>query len=411
MLAIQVLRQMMLQMGTLLYAPIFWLAVALVYLQMRQQARKKEELFQLRREPLAGKVVLVVAAGLAAGLLASLILLVLGVTVDRIGLEYVWMVALLLLLVRQRFLCFAYSGGVLATANCLWGYPVLDGAQLLTVVAVLHCAEAFLVWSTGHLNRLPLYLQDQNRQITGGFLLQMVWPLPLLMLWLLSGDTLPQAGFLLLPDWWPVLGAGQAQYAALYVLLPVLAALGYSDVAVCHSVRRKTTGTAVLLLCYSAMLLLLVLATRQGTALLLPALFAPLGHEAMIWYGRWQELRGNSRFCGPERGMLILDVQAGSPAARAGLRSEDWIFALDGQPVENRQQFLQQQYRLPPCVTVTYLRRGKRRQCRMRMGRWSQPGIIPAPDRHGMVYWELQPDQGLIKFLHKKLAKTLKKNA
>ena len=89
MLAIQVLRQMMLQMGTLLYAPVFWLAVALVYLQMRQQARKKEELFQLRREPLAGKVVLVVTAGLAAGLLASLILLVLGVTVDCIGLEYV----------------------------------------------------------------------------------------------------------------------------------------------------------------------------------------------------------------------------------------------------------------------------------------------------------------------------------
>ena len=194
------------------------------------------------------------------------------------------------------------------------------------------------------------------------------------------------------------------------MLTPVLAALGYSDLAVSHRMKEKTGKSAFLLLLYSMTLLLLVLLTqRSAFGLLLPALFAPLGHEAVIWYGKRGELQDDSRFIAPERGVLILDVQHGSPAARAGLRSEDWIFQLDGKPVENRQQFLRQQYALPSMVQVGYVRRGRRKQCRMSMGRWSQPGIITAPDRQCHIYWSFGEDSGLAKLIYKKLAKTLKK--
>ena len=123
MLAMQVLQQIFWQLGTLLYAPVFWLTVFLVFLQTRQRAKRKQEMFQLRREPVGKIVIVTVAAGLVGGMLASALLLLLGVTLDKIGLEYLWMIALLLLLVRQRFLCFAYSGGILAVCNCLWGWP------------------------------------------------------------------------------------------------------------------------------------------------------------------------------------------------------------------------------------------------------------------------------------------------
>lgn len=412
LLAMQVLQQIFWQLGTLLYAPVFWLTVFLVFLQARQRAKRKQEMFQLRREPIGKMVTGTVAAGLVGGMLASVLLLLLGVTLDRIGLEYLWMIALLLLLMRQRFLCFAYSGGILAVCNCLWGWPHLDCAQLLATVAVLHCTEAFLVLTTGHLNALPIYLQNGRQQITGGFLLQMVWPLPLVMLMGFSGAAaLPQAGFMLMPDWWPVLGTLQEQQpTALYMLTPVLAALGYSDLAVSHRMKEKIRQSAFLLLLYSMILLLLVLLTQHSRfGLLLPAFFAPLGHEAVIWYGKCRELQHEGPFTAPERGVLILDVQQGSPAARAGLRSADWIFQLDGKPVENRRQFLQQQYILPTTVQVGYVRRGRRKQCRMQMGRWSQPGIITAPDARCRIYWSFEEDSGLAKLIYKKLAKTLKK--
>ena len=118
---------------------------------------------------------------------------------------------------------------------------------------------------------------------------------------------------------------------------------------------------------------------------------------------------GESHFVASDRGVLILDVQHGSPAARAGLRSEDWIYQLNGDLVENRQAFLRQQYLFSGSVTVTYLRKGRKKRCRMQMGRWSQPGIITAPDQQCSIYWNLKEDTGFANFLYKKLVKTLKK--
>lgn len=413
MLAIQLLQQVIWQIGVLLYSPVFWLTGVVVLLQTRQRARLKADFFQLRREPLGKTVLFIMAAGLSGGVLASGLLLLLGVGVDNIGLEYIWMIALLLLLVRQRFLCFAYSGGLLALSHWLVGWPLLDAAQLLALVAVLHITEAFLVLITGHLNALPVYLQDKQHGIIGGFVLQMVWPLPLVMLaGLQLFGTLPQAGFLLLPEWWPLLGGVEhdAARAGLFLLLPVLAALGYSDVAICHSIRQKTRQSATLLLLYSVALLLLVLLTRSIPVLQwVPALFAPLGHEAVIQYGRQQETQGTPRFTAPEQGVLVLDVQQGSPAARAGLRSEDWIIQLDGQAVRNRQDFLRRQYLLYGRVKVAYMRRGRMKQCRLHMKQWSQPGIITAPDGQCNIYWNLGVDEGFAKILYKKWVKRLKK--
>lgn len=411
MLAMQVLQQIVWQMGALVCSPVFWLMTGIVYLQIRHQEKRKEEMFQVRREPVIGMTVITVLAGLAGGMLASGLLLVLGVSADRAGLEYLWVIALLLMLIRQRFLCFAYAGGILACCSCLTGWPQINVSQLLAMIAVLHCTEAFLVLVTGHRNALPVYLLDENSRITGGFLLQMTWPLPMIMLFAMAGTaSQPQAGFLLFPDWWPVIGqhAGHST-GILYLMLPVLAALSYRDMAVSRSIRQKTAQSAGLLLAYSACLLFLVIWTDdRGLWQLIPALFAPLGHELVIHCGKRSEMSDAGRYRAPDRGVLILDVQHGSPAARAGLRREDWIVQLDGRPVEHRQYFLYQQYLLPEEVVVRYVRRGKQRTCCMRMGKWSQPGIITAPDDRCEIYWAVQNDDGIVKFLYKKCEKTLK---
>ena len=87
MLAIQMMQQMIWQIAALLYSPVFWLAVLLVYLQARQRACMKQDFFQLRREPVGKTVLLTTIAGLAGGVLASGLLLLLGVSGDRSGLE------------------------------------------------------------------------------------------------------------------------------------------------------------------------------------------------------------------------------------------------------------------------------------------------------------------------------------
>ena len=105
-----------------------------------------------------------------------------GVSVERTGLKWLWVMALLLMGIRQRFFCFAYAGGLLAVLHSITGWPDIEIGQLLALAAVLHATEGLLVWLSGHYHALPVYLKEPDGTITGGFFLQMTWPLPLIML-------------------------------------------------------------------------------------------------------------------------------------------------------------------------------------------------------------------------------------
>ncbi len=409
---LQVLWQMLWQAAALVSAPAFWLMAAVVYWQIRSRAKRKAEMFQLPQEPVLGLTVYTVLAGMLGGLLASWLLLLLGVSAERIGIAQIWILALLLMLIRQRFFCFAYAGGILAVLHCLTGWPNIDVSQLLALVAILHCTEAFLVLTAGNRNGLPVYLQDEDGRTVGGFLLQMTWPLPLMMLFAMAGGAAqPQAGFFVFQDTWPVIGESASGAGnQLYVLLPVLAALGYSDAAVNCTAEQKTRQSALLLLLYSGCLLCLVLLTDgNGAWQMLPALFAPLGHEFMIFSGKRNLLcSGAKSYQASSQGIVILDVQRCSPARRAGLKRGDVIISLDGQPIINRQHFLERQFCLPDAVLIEYRRRGKIRKCLLHRKNQLQMGIITVPDASCNLYWTLEKDEGITKFLEKKCEKTLK---
>ena len=406
---IPVMQQMLWHMVTLVSAPAFWLMAGVVYLQIRRRAIRKSEMFQVQREPVFGLTVFMISAGMAGGMLASFLLLFAGVSLEGIGLERIWIMALLLMLIRQRFFCFAYAGGILAACCCLTGWPQISVSHLLMLVAILHCTEAFLIWFTGSRNAMPVYLREKDGTVTGGFLLQMTWPLPLVMLFAMGSSVHPQAGFFLFPEWWPIIGleSGNTGYN-LYIMLPVLAALGYSDSTTNLSVRRKTARSAGLLMAYSLCLMALVFITDgHGIWQLVPALFAPLGHEAVIKSGRKQRLK-HSSYQAPAYGVQILDVQKYSPAYRAGLRRGDWIIRVNDEAVKNREQFLDR-WTMPLCdMTVHYRRGEKEKTGRICMGKTLHTGIITVPDENSSIFWTLQEDRGIAKFLYKKCEKTLK---
>lgn len=413
MLMMQVFKQVVWQMGMLAYSPVFWISVGIVYLQIRWNAVKKEKMFQIRREPIMFTVCITVLSGIVGGILCSVLLLFFGVSVNYVSLKYLWGIALLLLMIRQRFLCFAYSGGCLVLCNDFCGWPDIQAEQLLIMIAVLHGIEAFLVLTTGHINALPIYLRNVQGQITSGFLLQMAWPLPIMMLFAMQIIQFDNT-ILWLPEWWPFIDVeftyNDENCDVIYLMIPVLTVLGYSDVVIKHNLMEKTRKSAVLLMLYSGSLLFLVLLSEKcGLRLFVPAFFALLGHEAIIFYGKRDEMRGTDFFIAPAYGVALLDVQRNSPAAKAGLRRNDWIVAIDNQMITDRQRFLELQYRLSTVVTVDYWRAGKKRQCQINMKKWEQLGLITVPDDRCNVCWMLEEDKGIVKFLYKKLEKTLKK--
>jgi len=232
--------------------------------------------------------------GILGGVLGSLCLILIGIDLTNIAIMQLWLAALILMLINARFLCFAYAGGFLSLLYIFTGYPDLDVPQLMGLIAVLHMMESLLILANGSYNPLPVYVKIGG-ELRVGFNLQKFWPIPLVAL--MSSGMLADPGTSInMPDWWPLLKGYSAMAPAQnYVLLPVLAVLGYGEICTTSKPAQRVRKSAFNLLLFSITLLILaVLSSRWSPLLLITALFAPLGHEAVIWLGKLEESRGKA---------------------------------------------------------------------------------------------------------------------
>lgn len=312
--------------------------------------------------------------GLVGGLAGSILLILLGINLNAIGLAYLWVIALLLMLINPRFLCFSYAAGVLSLASLLFSFPHISITHLLALVAVLHLVESLLILLNGHTYPIPLYIKKKG-QIIGGFNLQKFWPLPLLALVGISGPDL--APGLIMPEWWPLLQAYSGVSEQGFTLLPVVAMLGYGEITTTSPPSLRVKRSSWNLFVYSLILLILVCISCHLPALtIVAALFAPLGHELLIWLGMREESSRRPLYTPSREGVRILQVKPGSPAARAGLRERDIIVQVNGLQVHHYAQVHELLKSSPRCL-LQIKRAGQPITIRLA---GDDPGIIPVPE-------------------------------
>lgn len=284
-------------------------------------------------------------AGLAGGLLATFLFVCVGIPLSGTGIWYIWMVALVLALFSPRFFCFSYAGSLVSLAHLVWGVPrTLHVPAVLALVGALHLVEAFLVAVNGAEGATPVNVRVPQGYTVGGFLLQRAWPVPFLAL------VVGGLGPALIPkfSWWPLIGS--KAYAHMlgrgltYSLLPGVAALGYSELAITCRPRAKARHTSLLLVIYSLVLLALSACAQHhlGWALT-AAVFASLGHEAVIFWGRRRGMRGEPLYVA-RRGVMVLGVLPHSPAARMGLVEGDVIVRFNDECIRNKSDLLEAMY-------------------------------------------------------------------
>ena len=298
---------------------MFWLVLALVGFQYNRMRQEQLKLFGHCNFSLWRQVVYAAAYGTAGGFFGSLLLNFFGVAVNQLGLEYIWPLAIILLLINLRFMCFAYAGGLVALSSALLGWPEVNVPQVLALVAILHITESILIYISGRYGAMPLILKLPNGRLAGAFNLQNFWPLPLV---LMMAVTVPESGLpselLNMPDWWPLLPIGGQPPAGetwLYGMIPVVAALGYTDLAVTSTPAMRRKHSAINLAAYSVLLLLLaVLSVKYSALQILAAVIAPLGHELLIQIDHRREKDGPPRFVPPPRGLMVLDTVRETPA-------------------------------------------------------------------------------------------------
>ncbi len=319
--------------------PLFWVLVALVALQYRRVAESERRLYGVAKNDVMRQVLIALLFGLGGGILTSMLMAALGVSLSGAGVSYLLPLALLLMAVSPRLMCFSYAGGLISFSYLLFGWPKIYVPSIMALVGVLHLAESVLIYVRGSGCTTPVTVRNAStRTVRTGFLMQGFWPLPLLLLFVVTlGPDASREGLMEMPNWWPLI-VPPPEIAALdnavFTFFPVAAVLGYSDLAARHRPALKARRSSLMLLAYSVILLALaVLASHRPALVWLAALWGPLGHELVVKLGARGEFRAEAAFVPAGDGLAVLDVLPRSGAAKAGLRTGDVILAIDGEPV------------------------------------------------------------------------------
>ncbi len=357
----------LLMLNTLLLGfinPFFWLVVVIVFMQYRRAVNMEKKLFGQPINSVWKQTFYSIFYGLIGGLFGSVFLLFLCISLESIGIVYLWPVAILLFLFNPRFLCFAYAGGIVAVVALalrvlhpvlpfLENIGILSGLlnihlpSLLTLVGILHLTEALLIYMSGHKGASPIYLKTAEGDVVGGYSMQRFWPLPLMGLWAMVVAETSSAfvGSIPMPEWWPLLGTVMSPGGGeriLYMMLPLVAGLGYSDLAVSSRPNDKRVKSARYLALYSILLTILAVSAVFWSFMIIPAaLMAPLGHELLIKQGNREEFSRAPLFSPTDQGVIVMAVVPGSPAAQAGLQEGDQVKAVNRVPVHSEQHFLE----------------------------------------------------------------------
>ncbi|MBU7006283.1 PDZ domain-containing protein [Phosphitispora fastidiosa] len=370
---------------------LFWVVMVLVAFQYRRIAKARESLFGIRGNTVLRDTLTATWYGFIGGILGSILLVLTGINLTGLAINYIWPLALFLMLINPRFLCFSYAGGIVALSNLLLGVPAVDVPQLMGLVAILHLVESVLIYFSGHAGASPMYLKKPSGHMVGGFTLQKFWPLPIVAVAFLpeaSGLTiLPQ-----MPDWWPLIQSGNGFILGMSgVLFPFVAGLGYGDLALAHTPVEKSKLSARNLGIYSFVLLgLALLASRFQVFEYLAALFAPLGHEIVIYIGQHIEFKGRPVFVPPLRGVRVLEAVPNTAVQAAGIRSGDIIYTINGQPVNSKRDIetvLVSGTRLLEIEYITH-RKKKWQRVILELKRHQPTGIIAVPEGDEYTYTE-----------------------
>src|SRR5690606_1766560 len=158
------------------------------------------------------------------------------------GVGYARLVAIALMMVHPRFICFAYAGGILSVTHLLFGWPGLSVPAIMALVAVLHLVESLLILLHGPTGATPVYVRRPGGGVVGVLPVRKCWPVPFIapVAFMIGREMLADLT-LPMPGWWPLIKrqAPPPGMTYVYVLFPVVAALGYGDIAITRDPRTK----------------------------------------------------------------------------------------------------------------------------------------------------------------------------
>lgn len=386
----------------LLLNPLYYIGIAFIILQYRRQISLERKLFHSRLHSLIGETWRTLLWGWLAGIMASVLMLLFGVTLSLQAMLLIWGISLLLMLVRVRYFCIAYSVGIIGLLHSLalfvpsavdwpWAGWIFATAlsvnipSLLALAAILHLTEGLLVRWQGSRMATPLFMESKRGKLVGAYHLHGFWPVPLFLL--VPSET----GISHLP-WNPWFVEGGAAGWGM-VAFPAL--IGFTSSTISKLPYLKARFDSTLLLGYSVFVLCAAIGSYYWEPLILAAsLLTLLLHEGMIAYSNSQEETAHPLYVHDTRGLKILAVLPNSPAAESGIRAGEIIRKVNQRKVITKEGLhLAMQLNPAFCKLEIINLDGHSKFVSRAMfaGEHHQLGLILCPDDKAVYYVEQKP--------------------
>lgn len=327
----------------LLFSWNFWVVVILISFLYRREQEFEQAVIGHNRVSLLYKVVESSIAGLVGGYIVSLITLFFGIVVDVDSFMYLWYIALILALINPRYLCFSYAAGIISIVSLIFKKPAVDISGILLIVAILHFVESLLIFLDGFRGAIPVVIEKRKKEgifsTSGAYLMQRFWAIPMVII-AYNYQTTAQVVKIELFElsWWPLFKPQNLLPNAMLLMTPIVAALGYGDLAVEDEPAVISKKSAGILSIFSIVLFILSAFSYKVYAFKwVAALFAPIAHEGIILIQQKKQKEGDSIFEAEENKIKVLYVEENSVAAKMGIKPGDVILSINGIQVQKEE--------------------------------------------------------------------------
>ena len=269
---------------------------------------------------------------------------------ENSGIEFLFVISILLMLFKPRFFCFSYSASILGLIYLILrfftdsmgsdGIFTVDLVFLFSMVGVLHFIEGILVIIDGHKGAIPIFTTRDNK-IIRGFALKRYWALPVALFIIYAQSSGSTWGTISVstPDWWPLFKSKNTVdliKTAVLTMIPFYGVLGYSGVTFTKDKGTKALQSGLDILIYGILLTAIAQLARFGVFGELIAIASSAGgHELMLYLQSKKEIKRKPKYVSDEEGLMILEVAPESPAFKAGLKSGDKILEVNGKQISN----------------------------------------------------------------------------
>ncbi|WP_454052919.1 PDZ domain-containing protein [Clostridium sp. Marseille-Q7071] len=314
-----------------------------------------------------------IVMGIFGGVIASILIVYLGVTFDINSNVYIiFMVSMILMIFNPRFICLSYSGAVLGIFSLIFALlsKMLDMPKLnifnvnivnlIALVGVMHFVEGILVILDGKRGSIPVFGNRKNT-IVGGFAFKRYWALPLILLMVMGTAASNGGSQVATPNWWPILNHNVNKLLFETVVLgalPIYAVVGYNSSTFTRSKKEKTLFSGTLISIFGLVLIILSPLGNFGLVFQIALLlFMPFAHEAIAVFDRKKELKGKPIYVSNDEGIMILDVAPSSLGSEMGLKSGDMILEINDIKMINDEDIFQFMEQIPSTLWIKIKRR------------------------------------------------------